>query len=292
MEPKTCADPDKIAASRVTGKAREILARMKFKALLSALGMHPARPAPMPPLRPEQRLCIVGDLHGRIDLLDSLLMQMDQEAGRREAVDKLVFLGDYIDRGETSAQVLHRLHALSRNSPEHVVCLRGNHEQMLLNFLDTPQKEGRAWLRNGGLQTLASFGVGHLSETAGPQALVTARDRLRGQLPDGLENWLRTLPLTYRSGNLCAVHASLDPSLALSDQPERALLWGSAQVGNARRADELWVIHGHTVVDEPMVNNGVISIDTGAYATNLLSAALIDPSGEIEFIQAKTHGIG
>lgn len=257
---------------------------MKFKTILSTLSKRPPPLPPAPELKPEHRLCVVGDVHGRIDLLNSMLAQIDQKARQNGGIDKLVFLGDYIDRGEASADVLRRLHSFSHDWPENVVCLKGNHEQMLLNFLDDPRKAGRSWLRNGGLQTLASFGVGNVTETSEAEALETARDSLREQLPEDIEVWLRSLSLTFQSGNICAVHAALDPSQSLADQTERTLLWGSRLFRKEMRDDGLWVIHGHTIVDEPTVNDGVISIDTGAYASNLLSAALIDSSGEIEFI--------
>ncbi|TDE39130.1 serine/threonine protein phosphatase [Antarcticimicrobium sediminis] len=240
----------------------------------------------MPVLQPGQRLCVVGDVHGRIDLLDTLFDHIDTKAAQYGGIDKLVLLGDYIDRGEASAEVLQRLFVLCRDWPDQVVCLKGNHEQMLLDFLDDPERAGRAWLRIGGLQTLASFGVGHVSETSSAQALTVARDRLIQKLPDGIESWLRALPLTFQSGNLCAVHAALDPLLAVQDQPDKNLLWGCRQFRQVMRADGIWVIHGHTIVDDPEARDGVISVDTGAYATNQLSAAIIDPSGDIVFVQS------
>ncbi len=259
---------------------------MGLKNVLSAIRKRQPSSQQMPVLRPDQRLCVVGDVHGRIDLLDALFDRIDTEAARRGSIDRLVFLGDYIDRGEASAEVLDRLFGLCRNRPDQVVCLKGNHEQMLLDFLDDPEKAGRAWLRIGGLQTLASFGIGQVCETSSAQALTVARDRLIQKLPENIESWLRALPLTVQSGNLCAVHAALDPVLAVQNQPEKNLLWGCRQFRQVMRADGIWVIHGHTIVDEPMARDGVISVDTGAFATNRLSAAIIDPSGDIVFVQS------
>ncbi|MDX2483181.1 MAG: metallophosphoesterase family protein [Pseudodonghicola sp.] len=260
--------------------------KMRLKSVLSAVRKRQSSPQKMSVLQPGQRLCIVGDVHGRIDLLDSLFDLVDTEAAQHGGIDTLVLLGDYIDRGEASAEVLYRLFGLCRGWPDRVVCLKGNHEQMLLDFLDDPERAGRAWLRIGGLQTLASFGVGQVSETSSAQALTVARDRLKQKLPGDIENWLRALPLTFQSGNLCAVHAALDPSLAVQDQPEKKLLWGCRQFRQVMRSDGIWVIHGHTIVDEPEARGCVISVDTGAFATNRLSAAIIDPSGDIVFVQS------
>ena len=238
----------------------------------------------MPALCPSGDLCVIGDIHGRADLLDQVLEQIEAKGRFRDGLDKLVFLGDYIDRGEDSRAVLHRLLALSQDRPDQVVCLAGNHETMLLRFLDHPEASGRAWLRNGGLQTLASFGIGGVSEASDASTLQETRDRLKGCLPDETEQWLRGLPLLFQSGNLCAVHAALDPAQPLEDQSENTLLWGCPAFGQSPRTDGLWVIHGHTIVDQPEIKNGVISIDTGAFATGRLSAALIERSGDVRFL--------
>lgn len=110
---------------------------------------------------PETPVGVIGDVHGCAELLEELLGRLD-EAG----VKHIVTVGDYVDRGERSADVLHMLRARSSETPETLVCLMGNHEKMMLDFLDRPVERGARWLRNGGLQTLASFGIGNASDTA------------------------------------------------------------------------------------------------------------------------------
>jgi len=219
---------------------------------------------------PKRPLYVIGDIHGRDDLLDPVLHKIEGHANGGGY--DLVTVGDYVDRGEDSAAVLTRLHRLA--ALPHVTCLMGNHERMLLDFIDDPGKNGRRWIRNGGLQTLASFGVGGLSETAGELALNAGRDQLLMALGP-LEPWLRTLSLRFLSGNIAVTHAGADPRLPIENQTEKTLLWGHPAFFQDVREDSIWVIHGHTIVDAALAEAGRISIDTGAYATGQLTAVAI-----------------
>lgn len=230
----------------------------------------PAAP-PLPPVSPDAPFQAVGDIHGRADLLERLIPMLDDGMTR-------VFVGDYIDRGEDSAAVLARL------MESGAICLKGNHEQMMLDFLDSPERRGGRWLRNGGLQTLASFGVG-LSDAADPAALKEARDALRERMGEEMERWLRNLRLDWSSGNVAVVHAGADPELPMEDQAPEVLIWGHPAFERVQRRDGLWVVHGHTIVDAPGTEGGRISIDTGAYATGRLTAATV-AEGEVTFLAA------
>ena len=218
---------------------------------------------------------VIGDIHGRMDLLKRMRQLLDHDAGQRGILDQMqmIYIGDYVDRGDNSAHVLIDLWEKNRTAPEKHICLKGNHEAMMLEFLDTPAQRGARWLRNGGLQTLASFDVGGVSETSQPQELEKARDELRRKLPDGMEMWLQTLPSLWQSGNLIAVHASLAPHDDPHDQDENTRIWGHRDFFKLPRDDGNWVVHGHTIVDHAKIEMGRISIDTGAYATGRLSAA-------------------
>jgi serine/threonine protein phosphatase 1 len=234
---------------------------------------------------PEEPIYVVGDIHGRLDLFERVLSRINEhfEENKFDSC-KLVCVGDYIDRGEHSAQVLERLFGLSLEFPDQVVCLVGNHEQMLIDFLREPESRGRRWFRNGGLQTLASFSVGGVSETSQEADLKRARDDLRAAMPAGLEDWLCALPMMFQSGNIVVAHAGADPTRALDDQEEKALLWGSSKFRRAVREDGNWVVYGHWIVDEPVVGEGRIGIDTGAYATNRLTSVALRPTGEVGFL--------
>lgn len=232
------------------------------------------------PLAPDERFSAIGDIHGRDDLFCQLLDKMAET----EAVnERVVTVGDYIDRGEESAQVLRRLRDYHATAEGQLICLKGNHEDMLLKFLDDPTERGPRWLRYGGLQTFASFQLAPPSETAPAMEWVSARDRLRETMGPELEAWLRSLPSSWQSGNVTVVHAGADPAQPISAQPERTLLWGHPEFEATPRRDGQWVVHGHTIVDQPQVIEGRIAIDTGAYATGRLTAARITP-GNVDIL--------
>lgn len=243
----------------------------RLRRLLSGL-FSEAAPLPVPSLaRP---VCVVGDIHGRMDLLDELLAGI--AAGKP---GQLVFSGDYIDRGPQSAAVLQRLMRLTG-----AVCLMGNHERMLLDFLDQPAVAGGRWLRNGGGETLTSLGItGRLPGETAAARMEGLAARVRAALPGGAEDWLRGLPLWWQEGGLGVVHAGADPRVALENQTEAALLWGHRDF-SMPRPDGLWIGHGHVIVKEPRAEAGRISVDTGAWATGRLTGAWIE-GGEVRFLQ-------
>ena len=232
-----------------------------------------------PPLpRPDPPICLVGDIHGRHDLFRSLLSQITAEPGAARV--RLVTLGDMIDRGPASAAVLRDLHAFQTGDPARVICLMGNHERMLLDFLNAPEVNA-AWLRHGGLETLDSYGIPRDIDDP-----VRIADALRRVLPPGLHPWLSRLPKFWTQDGIAAVHAAADPRLPLSSQSDEALLWGHRDFGRRRRRDGLWVVHGHVVTDAPQVARGRIAVDTGAWESGTLSAAWFDADG-LKFLQAR-----
>ena len=228
----------------------------------------PAAAPELAPPRPDRPFIAVGDVHGRADLLRAL----EAKLADLPPDWPLVFVGDYVDRGEESAAVLRHL---MQEAPRPRVCLMGNHEDMLLRFLEAPEAEARRWLRNGGLQTLASFGVGG----SPAQAPVAARDALVEAMGPEVIDWLRARPLHWQSGDVAVVHAGADPALPLGGQPREALLWGHPDFARGARDDGLWILHGHTIVEAPRAEGGRIAVDTGAFATGRLTAAVVEPGG-------------
>lgn len=234
-----------------------------------------------PPMAPEEPLCIIGDIHGCADLLESLSLKIAAEV---DADTRIICVGDYVDRGDASAAVLRMLMEEATQPASRLTCLAGNHEDMLVGFLDDPQQAGPRWLRYGGLQTLASFGLRGVSETMGGADLDRARDDLRAAMGAELEAWLRGLPLHVQSGNVAIVHAAADPDLPILQQDRKVLLWGHAGFSRRPRADGIWVVHGHTVVPEIRQQGGRLAVDTGAYATGRLSAAILGPEGTVRLV--------
>ena len=226
-----------------------------------------------PPVAPVAPFRAVGDIHGRADLLARVLDRPGPP---------LVCVGDYIDRGPDSAGVLRMLAA----RPD-ITCLMGNHEEMLLAFLDAPDLAGPRWLHNGGVETLASFGI---SPAPGPQsvsALTEAAETLRAAMGEILLDWLRNLPSIWRSGNVAVVHAGADPARPLDAQTPETLHWGHPSFPGRRRRDAAWIVHGHVIVPEPRIQDGVVSIDTGAWATDRLTIVHVSIGGDIQFETAK-----
>ncbi|MGH1576151.1 metallophosphoesterase family protein [Planktotalea sp.] len=225
-------------------------------------------------MKPERPFYAIGDIHGCLDQLHAALNRVDDDVEALNIDDPtLVFLGDYVDRGPASAQVLEELIQLSLSDPDAVVCLMGNHERMMLDFLDDPLKAGPQWLKFGGRETLESYGITGVDAEAGKEQLYEACEELWDAMPEGTEAWLRHLPLHWSTGNMHCVHAGLDPVASIKQQSQDVMLWGSNAFLKTPRSDGNWVVHGHTIVDKPIWENSRISLDTGCYFTGELTAA-------------------
>ncbi|MDF0599033.1 metallophosphoesterase [Psychromarinibacter halotolerans] len=220
---------------------------------------------------PDGAFYAIGDIHGCAGKLSALIDHVNTEAPDAP----LVCVGDYVDRGEASAEVLRLLMDLPSTRPGPVICLAGNHEAMLLDALDDPDRSAARWLRHGGLQTLASFGVAPGGSGEGD---AMAR-RLRAAMGDEMLDWVRARPAWWQSGNVAVVHAAADPWLPMAAQANSTLMWGHPEFRRMARTDGVWVVHGHTITDQPLVADGVISIDTGAYAGGPLTLARIADDG-------------
>lgn len=233
-------------------------------------------PGAMP--QPQSAVCVIGDLHGMADLLTAMLTLIADQPN--SATARIICVGDMIDRGPNSAAVLNTLRAWCRAAPTRHICLMGNHERMLLDFLADPARHGKRWIAAGGAETLISYGLTARIDAATPAARFTAlADALRAALPDGMLDWLTTLPLYWQDGGLGVVHAAADPALPLADQPADALLWGHRLFPTTARPDGLWIAHGHVVVPKVHIADGRIAVDTGAYRTGRLSALWLDSDG-------------
>ena len=237
------------------------------------------------PFAPGRLVYAIGDIHGRADLLKKLLGKIDEDlaAHPSEREPLIVFLGDYIDRGDDSAEVLSIIERLwlSRSNREYIF-LSGNHEAAMLNFLDAPEKNGE-WLRFGGLQTLYSFGLKGHSENSDDIARIEAGRVLREQLASQ-EILLRSaLRMSAQVGNIFFCHAAINPKLPLDAQSEEVLLWGHPEFQREGGPEGMWIVHGHTITSEPDIGSNRIGIDTGAYYSGRLIAARIT-DGNIRFL--------
>jgi len=230
------------------------------------------------------RIYAVGDIHGRLDLLERLLdlIQNDSET-HRAACTHLVFLGDYIDRGSDSKGVVSRLiseppHGFSR------VCLKGNHEAMLLTFLEDPGASAN-WLHNGGDEALLSYGVDPgivqnalYSGRAGRAGLAEANAAFRALLPDDHLLFFRGLECCFRSGGYLFAHAGVRPGVALDCQDESDLIWIRGDFLRHPGDFGAVVVHGHTPAHAPEELHNRIGIDTLAFRSGKLTAVALEGS--------------
>lgn len=224
---------------------------------------------------PEGEICVIGDVHGRSDLLHQLL---DWIAQAHTHHVRLIFVGDMIDRGEHVAETLELIQSLQSGSwLGKVTALKGNHEAMLLDFIHAPEGTGASWIQHGGTYTMQSYGVP--PPTLDPEALSAARDDLCNAIGVETITWMGNLPLFETCGNIFISHAGANPNKALDQQSEADLIWGHPDFLTKTRRDNFWVVHGHYIVEKATAQNGRISVDTGAYATQKLTAALLSKDG-------------
>ncbi|MCA8879964.1 MAG: serine/threonine protein phosphatase [Rhodobacteraceae bacterium] len=234
---------------------------------------------------PETPVYVVGDIHGRIDLLEILL---DRIARDRTAQgwdnSATVFVGDYIDRGQDSAGVLARCIELEADPA--VICLMGNHEAMFLDFMSGDGGDASAilWLRNGGRATLESYGAALPIRIDGVEMIDDLRALARARVPGDIVDWVGRRPLLWTSGDVAVCHATPDPLIPLNELPEDELVWGRPKPGMPERCDGFWLVHGHTIVRTPRITGRRINVDTGAFESNILTAAVIAPGAPIRFL--------
>lgn len=218
----------------------------------------------------------VGDIHGRLDLLKELLAHVATDAGRHPADRKrdLVFLGDYIDRGPESPQVIDAL--LKLDWPGFTpVFLMGNHEDAMLEFLDG-ESDGVAWLSYGGLETLVSYGVAVRRLPINDAAASELREALRAAVPQGHIDFLRRCALSHVVDDYVFVHAGIRPGLSLEQQERHDLLWIREEFLRAPSAlPGFVVVHGHTICDAPQDLGHRIDIDTGAFVSGRLTCVVL-----------------
>jgi len=226
------------------------------------------------PLVPEGlRIYAVGDVHGRADLLKQLFSRIDEDLGDDPIPESIqVFLGDYIDRGRDSAEVLELM--VERASTHRVACLKGNHEIFLAEFLEDPRILG-AWSQYGALPTLASYGLKPAINADFTEQVRLAVE-LRKAMPKSHAQFLAGLKLCLTCGDFFFVHAGVRPGTPLGRQREEDLLWIREDFLLHEEPFEKIIVHGHTPVREPDVRKNRINVDTGAYATGRLTCLKLE----------------
>lgn len=222
-------------------------------------------------LPPGLRVYAVGDVHGRADLLDRLHGMIDADLASAPGEAVIVYLGDYVDRGPDSAGVIERL-CRQRGGRARCVCLLGNHEAMMLEFLDAPYG-GSLWLANGGDATLRSY---RARVPGSADELLLAQRALAGALPRHHRLFLEGLAVQAQFGDYLFVHAGIRPGLPLDRQSREQMIWIRDVFLDSEADHGVVVVHGHTVVHDVEWKSNRIGVDTGAYTTGRLTALVLE----------------
>ena len=221
------------------------------------------------------RLYCIGDIHGRLDLLLEVHQKIRFDASHFDGIKILVYLGDYIDRGSQSRQVIDCL--LENNFPDfEKVFLLGNHEQVLLQFLlGKDASIARDWFRFGGLSTLASYDVNIIGIPTSDD-LARLQSEFKEKVSASHLDFFEHLVLNYEIDGYFFVHAGIRPKIKLHLQRPEDMLWIREEFLNSDLFHGKVIVHGHTITDEPEILHNRIGIDTGAYASGKLTCAVFE----------------
>ena len=224
------------------------------------------------------RVYVIGDVHGCADLLDDMADQVHrhrQESPRDRTI--VIMLGDYVDRGSDSFLVVDKL--LSGLFQTETVLLKGNHEAVLLDFLDGKLPLAY-WSRVGGIETIESYrrrrpDLRHTFEASDPDA----HAKFAQLIPDSHMAFFRNLPISISIGDFFFCHAGVKPGVALTLQRQDDLLWIRDEFLDSRTDFGKIVVHGHTPAPDVEILPNRINVDTGAYRTGCLSCVALDENG-------------
>lgn len=234
----------------------------------------PSRPG-KPRLPDGVRVYAIGDVHGRSDCLREILSQIQMHESESPAADpRIILLGDLIDRGPDSAEIIDLLchPPLCEGFAQEV--LLGNHEHFLLQFLENPGI-GRAWLPSGGLATLVAYDIDCLGALTDDR-LTEMRDALAEKLPAAHRRFLEQRPTWLEIGDYLFVHAGIRPGIPLEEQRLEDLLWIREPFLSAAKPSDRVVVHGHNISSDPELRPGRIGIDTGAYHSGVLTCVVLE----------------
>ena len=234
------------------------------------------------------RIYAVGDVHGHDDLLEQLLVKLELDMpGPRDSQTILLFLGDLIDRGPASRNVVERLRTYSREGVE-TVFLMGNHEEILLRIIDGEDRLIFDWIRYGGGSCVESYGLD--PHRLSVISIADAGRMIRSAIPDEHVAFFRSFSDSFRIGDYFFVHAGIRPGVALSQQVPEDLRWIRMPFLGWTRRHEAMIVHGHTISIEIDEQSNRIGIDTSAYQHGTLTAMGAEGMDRW-FIQAKRKKI-
>jgi serine/threonine protein phosphatase 1 len=231
------------------------------------------------------RVYAIGDIHGRVDLVKVLHRAIIQDARKAWEKNKLVvYLGDYLDRGPYVKETIEALNSGPLSGFE-VRYLMGNHERLFLDFLENAALL-EMWLGLGGRSTLMSYGVQAPGSGFSPQRAETVRVELLEAVPQDHLEFLKNLKPYFKMGDYLFVHAGIRPKVPLKRQTCEDLFWSRNDVTTPEKDCGFRIIHGHTICERVQTRRNRIGIDTGAYATGILTCAVLE-DGRVDFLSTK-----
>lgn len=245
------------------------------------------RQAPPPPSVPEgERYYVLGDIHGRADLLDAMKDAIEaDDASAGAATSTVVLLGDLVDRGPDSAGVINRV--VEWQARRTVRCLAGNHEEMFLGAFDDPAVL-RQFVKHGGRETILSYGINKARYAS------LTMEELFAELPELVpaehRAFLQGLEDVIVAGDYAFVHAGIDPNLPLEEQAGSALRWIRQPFLEHGAPHSHMIVHGHTITEDVEERPNRIGIDTGAYRTGRLTALILEGATRRYLRTADTDG--
>lgn len=228
---------------------------------------------------PGERIYVIGDVHGRYDLLMNLLKKILSQLSNEEKIIeekftkkvRLIFLGDIIDRGPESLKCLLTIEALTGDDGAEI--LRGNHEDLMLQTIKGDDHARGMWFNNGGLATINSL---NLAPPLDGEDGLDFGERLRDAVPNAIHKMLTEAPTSLRSGDYMFVHAGVRPGIALDRQDDMDLFFIRKKFTNSTDWHGAMIVHGHTIVKEVEFHTNRIAIDTGAFKSGKLSCLVLE----------------
>lgn len=223
-------------------------------------------------IQPGLRIYAIGDVHGCIKELKQMIANIgSDQASTPSKQSKIIFLGDYVDRGPANRDVIDYLIEL-QNSQRDIVFLMGNHDQRVLSFLKNPEGEGDSFLTWGGEPTLRDYGV----ISGEYENFKEIAEAFEEKLPKDHQEFLKNLEYFHCIDDYFFCHAGVRPEVSLNEQTEQDLCCIRSDFLFHEKPFEKVIIHGHTIVDEPEVKLNRINVDTCCYDTGRLTAVVLE----------------
>lgn len=221
----------------------------------------------------------IGDIHGRLDLLTELHGRIAADAARRQSPRRLIiYLGDLVSRGPDSKGVVERVLSWLPSGFERSA-LKGNHEDLLLRTRDGDHTAARHWLDYGGVSAMKSYGLDvSPDQPRDPDAIALLCQQFSASLPKAHSAFFDSLPTSLHTGDYFFAHAGIRPGIPLEAQTARDLIWIRKAFLSSRGNHGAVVVHGHCISPEPELLDNRIGIDTGAYASGVLTSLVLEGS--------------